>query len=205
MYFLKKGSKNVRLGNTTIELISKDLIALRESKPSEFQRRPCSLKEMERWKANEWRQFVLYRGPIVLKKHISQQIYENFLCLSIGVSILLSKTDTISVEYARQPLTLFVRNMKVIYGWAFVVYNVHSVIHLPDDVINHNCALDYMSAFPFENFLGILKESVKSPNNPVVQIANRTEEIYRRVKKNFQKTLQNTYTYSTNARDNCYQ
>ena len=205
MYFLTKGPKNVRLGNTTIELISKDLIALKDSMPSEFQRRPRSLKEMERWKATEWRQFLLYTGPIVLKKHVSQQIYENFLCLSIGVSILLSKTDTISVKYARQLLTLFVKNSEVIYGRAFIVYNVHSVIHLPDDVINHNCTLDFMSAFPFENFLGILKKSVKSPNNPAVQIAKRTEEIYRRVEKNLLKTVQNTCRYSTNARDNFYQ
>ncbi|KAL1268706.1 hypothetical protein QQF64_034069 [Cirrhinus molitorella] len=62
---------------------------LRGQMPSEFARQPRGLQELDRWKATEFRQFLLYTGPIVLKNTVSSQLcslndiccfpYENYL------------------------------------------------------------------------------------------------------------------------------
>lgn len=57
------------------------------------------------------------------------------------------------------------------------MYNVHSLVHLPDDVrrIGH---LDSVSAFPFENFMRRWKSSVRKPQQILQQLANRMSEGY---------------------------
>lgn len=51
------------------------------------------------------------------------------------------------------------------------------MIHIADDVTYMRCSLTSFSAFPFENFLMTLKKLVRTPNNPLCQVANRLREI----------------------------
>lgn len=44
------------------------------------------------------------------------------------------------------------------------VINVHNLIHLTDDVINMNCSLIEMSAYAFENHLGMVIKVVHAPH-----------------------------------------
>lgn len=60
-----KGPLHCRLGARIIDQISVGLSALKNSIPSEFSRKPRSLREIERWKATEFRQFLLYTGMVV--------------------------------------------------------------------------------------------------------------------------------------------
>ena len=59
--------------------------------PSEFSLQPRSLKDLDRQK--EFRQFLLYTGPMVLQDIISDNAYEHFLALSITLTILLQSDD----------------------------------------------------------------------------------------------------------------
>ncbi len=159
--------------------VSDKLISFRDYVPSEFARRPRSLVELDRWKATEFRQFMLYTGPVALRGIMSSDLYEHFLCLFIAMTILLyddSRKREAYVGYARNLLNVFVTNARKLYGETFTVYNVHNLLHLADDVDIHRCSLDFISAFPFENHLRILKGSVRSNNKPVVQIAKRLQE-----------------------------
>ncbi len=151
---------------------------------SELARKPRSLHELDRWKATEFRQFLLYTGPVVLCGIVGQDLYHHFLCLSVGMSILLT-TDSDRrkklLPYAAELLTHFVTNCSDIYGNKFTVYNVHAVKHLHEDVAHFDCSLNDVSAFPFESHLQQIKKLVKTSHNPLVQVAKRmVEQAYSR-------------------------
>jgi hypothetical protein len=177
--FWKNGDRLVKLGSRQLLEISEKLVAMRSFIPSDFARRPRSLLELDRWKATEFRQFVLYTGPVVLKSVLPPLLYKHFLCLSISVSILLTQNDEKRVHhlnYASSLLRHFVAHCEQLYGEAFVVYNVHSLLHLVDDVKYFDTSLDSLSAFPYENFLQTLKRLIRSASNPIVQVAKRLQE-----------------------------
>jgi hypothetical protein len=144
--------------------------------PIEFAREPRSLSERARWKATEWRQLLLYTGPIVLKGIISRPMYDNFLLFSVAISILADPVLSVSsADYAEELLQTFVKHFGRLYGESKIVYNVHNLIHLPDDVRVHG-HLDSFSAFPFENFLGSLKVLVRKKHQLLEQVVRRIDE-----------------------------
>ena len=67
-----------RLPHRLVMLILEDLISIRPHIPSDFARKPISLKEVAMWKANEHRQFLLYTGMVALRAKVSSAIYNNF-------------------------------------------------------------------------------------------------------------------------------
>jgi hypothetical protein len=70
----------------------------------------------------------------------------------------------------------FVSHSEVIYGSQFCIYNVHILCHLSDDVKTYG-ALHNFYAFPFENYLGIIKRLVRSTRDPLREIYSRIHEI----------------------------
>ena len=62
------------------------------------------------------------------------------------------------------------------YGPTFQIYNVHNLIHLPDDVSYFKDNLDNISAFRFENHLKTLKSIIRNSNSPLAQIVQRVSE-----------------------------
>lgn len=44
----------------------------------EFCRLPRSVEDIEHWKATEFRQFLLYTGPVVMKGKLSKIQYKHF-------------------------------------------------------------------------------------------------------------------------------
>ncbi|XP_065643005.1 uncharacterized protein LOC136074598 [Hydra vulgaris] len=176
---LKKGDRKVKLSNNNILQISENLLDLRKCIPSEFARRPRSLLDLDRWKATEFRQFLLYTGPVVLKGILDPERYKYFLTLSVAASILLTPPNdrrNNMLNYAKDLLRHFVKNSQQLYGNYFVVYNIHHLLHIGDDVEFFNSPLDNISAFPFENYLQTLKRYVRGSSNPAVQVAKRIQE-----------------------------
>ncbi|KAI7810644.1 hypothetical protein IRJ41_004681 [Triplophysa rosa] len=147
--------------------------------PAEFARQPRSLTELDRWKATELRQFLLYTGPLVLQDVLSQEQYYHFLSLTIGMSILLDENDSRRAHYlayAQSLLEHFVDTCSELYGETFPTYNIHSIKHIADDVFNFKCSLNELSAFPFENHLQSIKKLVRNGKNPVAQVTKRLAE-----------------------------
>ena len=62
------------------------------------------------------------------------------------------------------------------YGPPFQIYNVHSLIHLPDDVSYFKDNLCNISVFRFENHLKTLKSMIRNSNSPLAQIVKRVSE-----------------------------
>lgn len=55
-----------------------------------------------------------------------------------------------------------------------IVYNVHALVHLADEVQLHGC-LESFSAFPYESYLHKLKKLVRKTDFPLAQIIRRDE------------------------------
>ena len=90
LFWMKGKNLAIRQPSHIISAISTKLIALRPHIPSEFARKPRELTEIDRWKATELRQFMIYSGPVVLKHSLPEEVFENFLLFSVGVFLLLT-------------------------------------------------------------------------------------------------------------------
>lgn len=155
-----------RLGRHDILEISERILACKRFIPSEFNRKPRPLAELEYWKATEYRTFLLYLGPLVLKGILTKEKYEHFMLLSISIRILLS-TNRDWYQYARKLLVSFVEKIPTLYVPEFLVYNVHSLIHLSDDAIKFG-SLNGINAFPFENFMQAIKRMLRAKNGGLI-------------------------------------
>lgn len=171
-----RGPLGVRLCSRDIDNLSANLTSFIKNIPSEFPRKPRSLRELDRWKATEFRSFLLYLGPIVLKNLLTADCYTHFLSLHIAIRILSNEVSLRHLSFARELLLYFVKKGQCLYGSEFLVYNVHNLIHLCDDVETFG-PLDSFSSFPFENYLGQLKRLLRTPNKPLEQICRRLLEI----------------------------
>lgn len=170
------GPRFCKLSQTTLNAISERLCALHSFTPREFPRKPRSLLEYKLWKDTELRLFLIYTGLVVLKGLLPQNLYSNFLDLSVAARILLSPGLIGNyIDFADQLLKYFVQSVGSLYGGDQLVYNVHSLIHIADDARRHG-ALDNVSSFKFESYLGQLKKLVRSPNLPCAQLVRRILE-----------------------------
>lgn len=173
-----KGPLHVRSSQRIVNIISDRMINLKINVPVEFNRKPRSLDELANWKATEYRLFLLYIGPSVLQNILDVAVYKNFLLIHFFVSILLSDIHikNFGIPFVQNMINVFIEYCKNLYGLEFLVYNVHVVSHLCDNV-NEFGPLDKFSTFAFESYLGHLKKLVKSPKNILQQIHRRLAEI----------------------------
>jgi hypothetical protein len=205
--YLKRGPRVCRLSIQQLTRISDQLVSFKNVMPSEFARNPRSLDELDRWKATEFRQFLLYTGAVVLKNQVSEDIYQHFLLLSTAFAILLDPVDVSRqhyLEFSRQLLIRFVDSSSRVYGPTFPVHNVHSLIHLPDDAANYSCSLDDLNCFPFENCLQGLKKIVRNSKNPIAQIIKRIVERTSNAPPEYFLKSSDFSKVSTNQRDACF-
>lgn len=162
--------------NNVIEKISNNLESLRPYISREFVRKPCSLKYVKLWKATEYRQMLLYTGPIALKSVLSKDNYKHFLSLHVSIRILCKEdTKNAYAEYSQKLLEHFVKSFIKLYGKHCVSHNVHGLIHLVEDAKNFSI-LDNFSAFKFENFMQILKRFIRKSEKPLQQLFRRYNE-----------------------------
>lgn len=181
VYLWLFGPVSTKLPSRVINSISAELIALKNNVPVEFNRKPRSLNEIKRWKATEFRQFLLYTGPVALKRAFKeyQSRYDHFLSLSISISILISPKFCVNehyYKYATNLLRTFVKTTMNLYGNQYITYNMHGLLHLPDS-INDFGPLDSSSAFPFENFLQLFKKFIRKGDKPLQQVVKRLNEM----------------------------
>ncbi|XP_064473787.1 uncharacterized protein LOC135388280 [Ornithodoros turicata] len=174
-FWLSTGVTKTRLSQTARQTVSDGLLTLRTWIPREFNRKPRPITDTKMWKATEWRQFLLYTGPLVLKKVVDRAVYNHFLALSAAVYILSKHSPVEMLDVAESLLYSFVAKGRSVYGKEIYVLNFHSLIHIVDDVRRFG-ALDTFSCFPFENYLKDLKHVVRSPHKPLSQVVNRITE-----------------------------
>jgi hypothetical protein len=150
-----KGPVTVRLHSRQIAKISELLLGFRQFIPTEFAREPRSLEDICRWKATEF-----LTGPIVLKTFLSEEYYNNFMSLSIAMTILLSSNHKNKLKFADRLLNYFIQSFGNIYGQHFISHNIHSLLYIVDDYKRFG-PLDSCNYFPFENYMQFLKSAVR--------------------------------------------
>lgn len=173
--WLQKGPLHVRLSSHKSKQITTSLLKIKKCITNDFARKPRGIDEVNRFKATEFRQLLLYTGPIVLKNVLSEDCYQHFLTLSISMRILLSSDHAKYSDYAHQLLKYFVKTFQQIYGCHFISHNVHGLLHLVDDYKRHG-PLDNCSAFPFENYMKELKKMLRKNEKPLQQVVRRYKE-----------------------------
>ena len=197
-----KLAQPARLSESQIAQINERLIQMTNQFPSEFQRKPRTLDQRQFFKATEFRLFLLYTGPIVLKGIVKRDFYQHFLLLSCAIRILATEDPQFRtgarINIAEQMLKTFVENASEQYGILFPVYNIHNLLHLHEDVRKHNAPLDAMSCFAFENFNQQIKKCVRKKHQTVAQIIKRNAEGL------FHAKRQIRHGHSIKYADSCY-
>lgn len=166
----------VKLNSMKIDELDARINNISNQMPTDFARKPRSIKHYKMWKATEFRMFLLYTGPIVLYGILDVDLYNNFLHLHVAITLLSSRTNEKNIDVANQLLYNFVQQVEKLYGDNFLVYNIHLLIHIARDAKKFNCFEDF-SAFAFESYLGELKKLIRSPNKVLQQIKNRLIEL----------------------------
>ncbi|XP_077257804.1 uncharacterized protein LOC143894965 [Temnothorax americanus] len=144
--------------------------------PTEFGRKPRSLRYARMWKATEYRQFLFYTGPIALKSKLRPDLYNHFVSLHMAVRIMCCDKLHSLLPYAQQLLEHHVSSFAKLYGRHNVSHNVHGLVHLVEDVAKFG-SLDSFSAYKFENYMQTFKRFVRKPNQPLQQIVRRIAEM----------------------------
>lgn len=126
LLFIKAGPRICKLSAGQLDQISTKLKKMSGLMPNEFARQPRGLDELKRWKATEFRQFLLYTGCILLKDVLPDGNYIHFLSLSIAMMIMLDSNKEKrenNLNYAKDLLVFFVTNSSKYYGPTFVSCN----------------------------------------------------------------------------------
>lgn len=137
-----------KLSFRDVEIISDKLTSVRNFMPCEFNRKPRSLLEVKRWKATEFRQFVFYTGPVVLKNVLNRDMYLNFLSLHVSLTILSNPSfQSKLIDCANSLLKYFVKTFIILYGKHNMSHNIHNLLHLCDDCTNFGVLEDFSAFF----------------------------------------------------------
>lgn len=173
LYMWLFGELKVRLQHRKVEAISLQLEqVLKLYVPCEFVRKTRSLAFVKLWKATEFRNFLLYIGPVALKPYLKKNLYNHFLTLHVAIRILCSLMFQNLIDYAQELLQYFVSSFALLYGTYNISYNVHGLIHLVQDVKKFG-PLDCFSSFKYENYLQMLKKLLKKHDKPLEQVIRR--------------------------------
>jgi hypothetical protein len=206
-FWCTDGPRQVKLSAEHQRQVSTLLVHYRGKMPREFSRQPRPLDVLGYWKATEFRQFLLYTGPVVLRRILHREVYEHFLRLTVAISLLLETNDerrNYYLPYSRELLQVFVRDCKHVFGNKFTVYNVHSSQHIPDDVELFDCSLNQISTFPFENFLRHLRKYVRQGISPITQVGKRISEMERSIYNPPTQRTRYQMHVSTVLKDSCF-
>lgn len=171
-----EGGRHCKLSRQNLTAIDYNIHMIRPFVTSDFCRKPRTLVNLKNFKATEFRFIVLYSGVIIFYNILDNIKYRHFLLFHVAITILSSAPFIKDyIHIAEKALTKFVLKAAEIYGDDFIVYNVHSILHLCTDVQRYG-PLERYSCFPFENYLQFLKRRIRSKKLPLQQVCNRIAE-----------------------------
>lgn len=97
--------------------------------------------------------------------------------LSVAVRICSCRVYKSHIPFASNLFKLYVKNYKILYGDHTIGSNVHSLVHVTEDM--QRCgvsSLMQISTYKYENALRMLTLTIKHSNRPLEQVVRRTLE-----------------------------
>lgn len=126
---------------------------------SNISRKPRSLSEKAKFKANEYRNLLLYYLTFSLDGLLPKKYIEHFRLLSSSIYKLLETKITLDeISEAESKFNLFANQFEDLYGVENVTTNLHLLRHIANSVRYHG-PLWAQSAFGFESNNGLLVET----------------------------------------------
>lgn len=117
LWFDSKNSTSVWYIGTTTEIARIDSRIAKIIPPSNVTRLPRSLNQRAYWKAAEWRNFLLYYAPIVLKDILPNRFHRHFVKLSEAIfSLNNNSISPMDLYLARKKIENFVEEFENLYG-----------------------------------------------------------------------------------------
>ncbi|PAA68579.1 hypothetical protein BOX15_Mlig018882g2 [Macrostomum lignano] len=165
-----------RVPSLSIRQISTTLTSLRSCITHDFPRRPRSLNVLKLWKATELRMFILYLAPVALKGIVSSVMYQ--LILSLHTFTFLMSHPVLCSHYcdfSEDLIKWFVSECTKAWGPEFIVFSIHALIHVPNDVRLFGC-LENFSCFWGENFIRFFTKFCRGPSFTLQQVVKRVLE-----------------------------
>lgn len=170
--------RSVRLQMNAKELMDEMYISFGPYVPCEFSRKPRSiLNEFTRWKGVEYRFWGLYGGFVVLKDFVGPELYKHFLQLFTAIRLVAyPSTHLLFADFAERLIESFVGNYGNIYDPKELVYNIHALLHIVEDVRLYGPLYSF-SAYRFENHMREINKHINKTNLILQQLSKRLEEI----------------------------
>ena len=175
-FLIGRGNRAGLLTEAEVNELSNTIDEILPWIPSDFNRKHIrNFEFFSKFKVTELRRMLFY-DSLVLLCNIRPSLWKCFLLLHAGTYILASPTLVLQyADLANTFLRQFVKVAAHALGKHFVVYNVHSIIHVAEECRNHG-HLDNFGAFKYENFLGTVRKILRSTYKPLQQLARRDKE-----------------------------
>lgn len=143
--------------------------------PKEIHRKTRSVDVLAHWKGSEYRSFFYYLSAIILKHVLKPEPYYHFLNLFCAITICSNEKHLPLLRFSKKMLEDYTESFKTFYGRDYVTSNIHNLIHIVDEVGKFGI-LQKFNAYPFENKLYAIKQTIRQGNKPLQQVARRILE-----------------------------
>ena len=144
--------------------------------PFEFSRSPRDFSHLDKWKATELRNFLLYGMDVIIRvSTLPRDLVHVIQMFSMAVRILADSELYITYnELATNFINCFLSTVVSFFGKHFVTLMMHCLTHLPAEC-SRNGPLDTFSCFKYENVLKSLKMRCKSYRYPLQSLSTHLQ------------------------------
>lgn len=170
MWFTHKGPKRYQICSHVSQIDSR----LQAIQPTwEISLLPRIVVSWRYWKASEWRSWLLYYSPVVLKGILPTVYMRNWMKFVHIMHILLGKSVALDqLAIVKKGLLSFLTVYQELYGKKHMTYNAHLLIHLVDSVREWGPLWCY-SSFPFESMNGTLLKLLNGTRYVQIQVVEK--------------------------------
>jgi hypothetical protein len=157
------------------------LLFFKNFTPSEFRSSQLKLFDhLKDWKAAESKHFIDYPAIMLFRRLADKETYESVCDLVVALYLIGGASSkpvpSRDLDSAENLISKFVNETLQRNFSESCPPTAHFLLHIVEDLRFHKCHLERLGAWPFENAMRFVLDSVKCGNRAVEQIFNREDE-----------------------------